>query len=192
MATPDALAVAEREVERVWSANNMPISRCNVHVGVARWQRKNGLCCYHTALEQQRFNKRVTGKVECRGEHSVIINPKILEDSGRDSFYDTVRHELAHVCSWTADGYSGHGRPWKRWARQLGADPQSCHAKKQREYDYYLGCPNGCFRSGKHRRSKKIKNPWLYQCSDCGDNCVSYEAGDRRPTVPGTCAVSLD
>ena len=192
MATPDALAVAEREAERLYCLNEMPIPQHDVHVGVARWERKNGLCKYNTALEERRFGKRVTGAVECDGEHTIIINPKILEDSGCEAFHDTVRHELAHVCSWEVDEYSGHGGPWKKWAERLGADPQRCHNKKNREYDYYLACPNGCWDKGYHRRSKKIKKPWGYQCSDCKDNCVSYTAGDRRPTTPGRCAVSLD
>jgi predicted SprT family Zn-dependent metalloprotease len=192
MATPDALMVAEREVERLYHNHSMPIPQHDVHVGVARWERKNGLCCYHTALEEQRFGKRVTGKVECDGEHSIIINPRVLEDSGREAFNDTVRHEMAHVCSWEADGYSGHGGPWTKWAKRLGADPSSCHSKKNRDYDYYLACPSGCFKSGYHRRSKRIKNPQTRVCSHCGDNCVSYEAGDTRPTTPGHCAVLLD
>jgi len=192
MATQDPLRQAEREVEKLYCLVDMPIPQCDVHVGVARWERKNGLCKYHTALDERRFGKRVTGAVECDGEHSIIINPKILEDSGRGSFNDTVRHELAHVCSWEADDYSGHGGPWKKWARRLGADPQSCHNKKSREYDYYLACPEGCFKSGYHRRSKRIKNPQTRVCSHCGATCVSHEAGDTRPTTPGICNVSLD
>ena len=192
MASTDALKQAEDEVTRLYHNYDMPLPQHDLHVGVARWDRKNGLCKYHTALDKKRFSKRVTGAVKCEGEHSIIINPQILEDSGREAFYDTVRHEVAHVCSWEADGYSGHGTPWKKWARRLGADPSRCHAKKNREYDYYLACPNGCWEKGYHQRSKKIKTPLGYHCSECGDSCVSYEAGDIRPTTPGHCAVSLD
>jgi len=192
MATKDALQQARDEVTRLYHNHSMPMQRGDVHVGVARWERRNGHCRYNTALEERRFNKRVTGAIECDGEHTVLINSKILEDSGVASFNDTVRHEVAHVCSWEADEYSGHGEPWKRWARKLGADPSACHSKKNREYSYYLGCPEGCFTNGYHRRSKRIQNPHTRVCAQCGATCVSYEAGDRRPTKPGTCAVSLD
>ena len=192
MASTDALKQAEDELARLYHLHDMPLPQHDVHVGVARWERKNGLCKYNTALNERRFGKRVTGAVKCEGEHSILINPKILEDRGREPFNDTVRHEVAHVCSWEADGYSGHGTPWKQWAKRLGADPQSCHNKKNREYDYFLACPDGCFRKGYHRRSKRIKNPHTRYCSYCGVTCVSYEAGDSRPTTPGHCAVSLD
>jgi len=192
MATIDPLQQARDEVTRLYDEQEIPFGRHKLHVGIAEWRRRNGHCRYNTALEAHRFGKRVTGAIECDGEHTVLINAKILEDSGRDAFNDTVRHEVAHVASWEADEYSGHGKPWQKWARKLGASPKSCHNKKNREYDYFLACPRGCFRNGYHRRSKRIQKPHTRACSYCGATCVSYEAVDTRPTVPGACAVSLD
>lgn len=55
---------------------------------------------------------------------------------------------------------------------------------------YLLGCPNGCVEWPYQQRSKRIKNPWLYSCPECGTTLVSCDGCDS-PTdcVPGTCAV---
>ena len=36
---------------------------------------------------------------------------------------DTLLHEIAHAMAWDLEQYSGHGTPWKRYCRQLGARP---------------------------------------------------------------------
>jgi predicted SprT family Zn-dependent metalloprotease len=55
---------------------------------------------------------------------------------------------------------------------------------------YLLACPNGCIRWSYQQRSKRIKNPWLYTCPDCGTALVSCDGSDS-PTAfePGTCNV---
>lgn len=191
----DPLALASQEVDRLFGQHSLSeyIQRDRVHVGVARWNSKNGVCKYNRQLtDKHRFGKRVTGLVRNRGRHTIIIDEQIVDDNGRESFFDTVRHELAHVIAYVDNGKSspGHGRLWKEWARRLGADPSACHNKKQQDYDYYIACPDGCFENGKHRRSKTVKKPWRYYCPECETRCVSYDAGDSIPETEGVCAVS--
>lgn len=56
---------------------------------------------------------------------------------------------------------------------------------------YVLACPNTCAAWPYQQRSKRIKNPWLYSCPECGTALISYDA-DARPVAPdpGTCYVA--
>lgn len=43
----------------------------------------------------------------------------------REDFLDTVKHEVAHALAYIKDGHCGHGKPWKKWAVKLGANPRA-------------------------------------------------------------------
>lgn len=199
--TDDALELVRAEMDRLFDDHRInAINRCQVHCAVARWDGRNGYCKYNVLLgDKRRFNKRITQTTEGDGHHVVAINEKILEQGNREDFLDTVRHELAHAVCYEAHGKSQkHNHRWKKMASKLGADPSSCHSKRDRsdEFDYYISCPNpNCdMQAGKTKRSKVIKRPFNRKCSVCGESTlVSHDAGTPAPTENGTVAVeSLD
>ncbi|AGM11538.1 hypothetical protein M199_gp128 [Halogranum tailed virus 1] len=193
----DALAVAEKEVDRLYDeypelADHLP--RSNLHMGVARWDGRNGYCKYNTRFGgKRRFNKRVTQTKHRSGHHINVINEKIFEQGNVEDFLDTVRHEVAHAVVYEMHGSSQkHNHNWKALAAKLGADPSSCHSKRDRsdEYNYYIGCPNCGYKGGKTKRSKVIKQPFNRMCGRCGETgMVSFDAGDEMPDENGVVAV---
>lgn len=76
-------------------------------VGVDRRSRRRmGVCNY---------NRRV-----------VAVSEWHLNESPLDTVMDTLLHEVAHACAAVYDNHYGHGDPWKRWCRALGAVPSRC------------------------------------------------------------------
>jgi predicted SprT family Zn-dependent metalloprotease len=182
--TKDALAAAKQEVDRLFAENRHPsrhLNRDQIDVGVARWKSRNGYCRYNCRLTKERFGERVDGYMSSHGNHSLVINERMWENDDHDSFIDTVRHELAHAVAYEKFGSNQkHNANWKKMARHLGADPSSCHnTNKGVDKPYIFGCPNGCFESGKSRRSKKVKRPWSRgrYCKHCGATPASADAG---------------
>ncbi|EWH09361.1 hypothetical protein DS2_13224 [Catenovulum agarivorans DS-2] len=55
----------------------------------------------------------------------ITISAHILEHNPIELQLDTLAHELAHALAYIADGHRGHGRPWQKWARALGATPKA-------------------------------------------------------------------
>ena len=56
---------------------------------------------------------------------------------------------------------------------------------------YVLACPNGCAAWPYQRRTKRIKNPWLYTCPECEATLLSRDAGDRSTDLEaGHCHVA--
>jgi hypothetical protein len=55
---------------------------------------------------------------------------------------------------------------------------------------YLLACPNGCTEWPYQRRTKRIKNPWLYTCPECDTTLVSCDGRDTPTRFdPGSCNV---
>lgn len=203
----DGLELMKGEVDRLYDeypgiADAMP--RQKVWCGVSRNDGRNGVCKYGKRLTKRRFNKQITQTERKSGHVVIVVNEKILKQGNRDDFLDTVRHELAHaICYGMHDKYpsrqkhhdydpyyKGHGEAWKQMAAKLGADPSSCHSKRDRsnEYNYMLGCPNCGNEWGKTKRSKVIKQPFNRKCQ-CGQSPLcSYDVGDEMPE-PGVVAV---
>ena len=186
----DALTIALNEVQRLYNEHDLELDRDKLHVAVTSWERKNGLCKYHAIPKAARNGKRMTTNSKT-GHHTIAINPRIIEDSGKNEFIDTVRHELAHAeCFVKYGGSQKHNHHWKAMAAKLGADPSACHKKKETDHNYYIGCPNCPMKAGKLRRSKTIKQPFNRRCTNCGETeLVSWGAGDDRPTENGVVAV---
>ena len=106
---------------------------------------------------------------------------------------DTVRHEVAHAAVHETHGVGvGHGPRWKEAARRAGAMPHATCAIGDDfvDADYVLSCPNECFTNGYLKRSKRIKQPWQYRCTECDRDLISYDF-DNRPVdpTPGHCYV---
>jgi predicted SprT family Zn-dependent metalloprotease len=130
---------------------------------------------------------------EATREYEIRIACRLFEDAGGDQWRDTIRHEVAHayVLETVGSDVQPHGHEWRDAARRAGADPVARYEGDDTvDVEYVLGCPNGCFERGYLQRSKRVKQPWLYTCDDCGTPPISYDVGDR-PTDPdpGTCYV---
>ena len=55
---------------------------------------------------------------------------------------------------------------------------------------YLLACPNGCMAWPYQRRTKRIKNPWLYVCPECETTLLSCGIDDSPTDLePGQCHV---
>jgi predicted SprT family Zn-dependent metalloprotease len=175
--TSEALQEAREEVDACYRQfpDLATVPRSCVHVGIARWRRKNGTCYYNKRpTRNEIWNKRVTGLERTDSEHTVVVNARVYEQDNLHGFVDTVRHELAHAWTYGRLGHSdGHGSEWKEIARKIGADPSSCHNKKDTDGKYVYGCPECLWWKNYHRRSKKIKHPGRYVCKECGTKMAS-------------------
>lgn len=176
-----------------------------IHAAVADWPRRRGQAKYDQRPTEHVFGERVPGSkiVSDTGEYTVLIASDIYEKDLE--WEDTAVHEIAHCVAHAmydeypkrtrngtsnGDPLASHGPKWKQLAKRLGANPSSCGPRENEDRKpYTYACPNGCWTSGKVRRSKKVQRPWLKYCTHCGAHCVSYDAGDERPSEPGTCAV---
>lgn len=194
----DMLTIAREEVNRLFEEHDLSqhISRDRIHVGVAEWDRRNGVCKYHKKLNgKKRFGKRMTSIPRKPAHHTIVINRKLTSE---DEFIDTVRHELAHAIAYEKHGSSQkHNANWKMMAAKLGADTSATHHKKKEghdsdesKYNYFIGCPNCGEKIGRQKRSKTIKRPFERMCNTCGEQrLVSFDAGDEMPEENGTVAV---
>lgn len=175
------LELARREVRELYDAHGLERyhRRSDLTVAVARWKRRNGVAQYNKTMPS-RNGARVSYE-DLDGHHAIGVNERIYEQGNIVGFIDTVRHELAHVMAYVdpgcgvRDSSPGHGAGWKQWATKLGADTSSRHNRKTNEYNYWYACPNGCWRTKKIRKSKKIKHPEKYTCKRCGATCESGE-----------------
>lgn len=122
-----------------------------------KWNKRRkswGLCCYRTKTIQ------LSERFLCHGEQ----------------LYDTVLHEIAHAL---AGPRAGHGPIWKRYARQVEANPSRTKSAKRTkkfmknmDYKYQYSC-NGCDNTGGFSR---LTNKWTEErviCTKCGSR-VSY------------------
>jgi predicted SprT family Zn-dependent metalloprotease len=159
-------------------------------------------------LTPEAFRIDVTGSFrrklgECRSisqsdsetmeKYEIRIARRLFEDRDDDTWRDTVRHEVAHayVLKTVGSGIQPHGDEWKAAARRAGADPVARYEGDDTvDAKYVLACPNGCFERGYLQRTKRVKQPWLYSCDECGARPISYDVSDRPPDPdPGTCYV---
>lgn len=204
----DALDAARRVVheafaENEWLSDHLSVD--DITVAVADWPRRRGQAKYNQRATEHVFGQRVPkSKIESvTGEYTVLMATGIYENEM--GWRDTVLHEVAHcvahakhdvypkrVRNGTSNGHelASHGPVWKKLARKIGAEPSSCAPRKNEDRKpYRFACVNGCWNSGKVRRSKKVQKPWTRHCKQCGADCVSYDAGDEMPDEAGTCAV---
>lgn len=158
------------------------LSREKVHCFMApRFKRKHGQCQYN--------RRKANSDVRSVGHHVIRIAPGIMDDE--HDWQDTVRHEVAHALAYEKWGSSQrHNSNWKWVCEEVGAEPTRCADKRHTERPYKFACSNGCWETGKLKRSKKIKRPWSRYCNDCGEMCVSWDAGNPKPTEPGVCEVA--
>ena len=159
---------------------------------VAGWKRRRGLCSYNKRVPRNEFGARVTGAEFDyeSGHHAIGIAKRIYEDE--NDWEGTVRHELVHAVLYEKHGESQeHNENFKQMNRRIGGSADASHEREN--YEYAISCPNGCFTTGKMRRSKKVQRPWTRRCKHCGSTCVSHDYEAAVPDEEGVCAVeSID
>lgn len=130
---------------------------------------------------------------EANREYEIRIARRLFEDADDDQWRDTVRHEVAHayVLETVGSDVHPHGDEWKDAAHRAGADPVARYEGDDTvDAKYVLACSNGCFERGYLQRAKRVKQPWLYTCDECGTRPISYDVGNRPlDPAPGTCYV---
>jgi len=173
------------ELDRLFAEHEMPdrLDRSDVHGYVADWQRKIGNAKYNTYIEPKEYGERITGRERASGQFSVGVALRAFDS--KDTWVDTVAHELAHVTAYVMEEYGGygnspgHGTGWKIEADRLGADPTRTDrvAPENRvEPNYIVECVECGYTWERQRRSKIVKHPGRYSCGDCGGSLESREA----------------
>jgi len=147
-----------------------------IHVSInGSFKRVHGKC---------KYNQNKNGEYRKHEYHIQIAKNCILNNA---NWRDTVRHEFAHAIAYEKHGTSQkHNENWKQICRMINAEPTRCASQKHTEPSYQYACPNECWTSGKHKRSKKIQKPWRKICAQCNEQCVSFDTGEPVPDTPGT------
>lgn len=170
----------QAELDRLFEEHEMPdeLSREDVHGYVADWKRKIGNAKYDTYIEPKRYGKRITGREYAYREYAVGVAVRSFD--AKDTWKDTVAHELAHVTAYIENGHesAGHGSLWKMEAERLDADPSRTDrvAPENRvDPNYIIECQDCGYTWDRQRKSKIVKYPERYNCGDCGGNLESRE-----------------
>ena len=110
----------------------------------------------------------------------ITISESVLEDD--ESFFDTIRHEYAHMAVYKMHPKEKHQHDaaWKEMCRRIGCAPQSrsqMTAEKEREWQdtarYRIHCPQCGTDSYYHRAGKCVQylqkgRTDRVQCGKCG------------------------
>ncbi len=67
-----------------------------------------------------------------------------------DHIRDTILHEIAHAL--VGPGH-GHNAVWRKKAREIGCTAARCHTLNFSKARWLMYCPNGCFKTERHRRN---------------------------------------
>ncbi len=177
---PTVVEKVQAELDRLFEECDMPdeLDRDDVHGYVADWQGKIGNCKYNTYIESREYGERITGRERAHREYAVGVAKRAFDS--KDTWYDTLAHELAHVTAYIKNGHSspGHETLWKVEADRLGADPSRTDRiapENQVEPNYIIECQDCGYTWERQRRSKIVKYPERYNCGSCDGNLTSRE-----------------
>jgi len=99
---------------------------------------------------------------------------------------DTILHEIAHALADINDDHRGHGSPWKKACRSIGAKPVRCHTGEvvDDEGKYLVKCPSCSFKFARHRfnRTKltQLKNGFSWFNCTCKTNRMDVYFGGKK------------
>lgn len=123
---------------------------------------------YHKSIKDYKlkFGRKRRAYGTCKyGTKTIEIHMYLCKHVEKKDVRDTVLHEMAHAIDKEVNGYSsGHGRPWKRIATEIGCNPRSSSNKggnvvKESKYVMVLDKGDGTFEyiCGKHRKKRTIR-----------------------------------
>lgn len=76
--------------------------------------------------QQSQLNSKSGRRSTLLGQFFPVANLIVINDGLTwEQQSDTLRHELAHAIVYHQEGIGGHGRRWRRIARQLGTNPRA-------------------------------------------------------------------
>ncbi|NUC72572.1 SprT-like domain-containing protein [Haloterrigena sp. SYSU A558-1] len=121
-------------------------------------------------IEISKQLKRTAGKaIRKNGQLKMRFAWKAYQTWGwGDDFEAVIRHELIHIWEYETFGKGGHGRNFKRKARELDA-PRHCKSFASDEAKWFLVCSNCGKKTPRFRRSKVIENPHRYRTKCCNE-----------------------
>ena len=96
---------------------------------------------------------------------TIALTWKAYEQHGWEQFSATVRHELIHAWQYHEFGEADHGRTFDRWIDRFDT---SQHCERFTAPKWWLVCEDCGGRIARYRRSKTVRNPEQYSCSECG------------------------
>jgi SprT protein len=106
----------------------------------------------------------------------IRFNPWLFAKYPKDSYDNTIPHEVAHYISdylYNLKNIKPHGKEWKAIMRDFGAEPnvtgnytlEGIPVKKIKRYDYQCACRQVALTVYRHR--KIIQGVQQYCCRDC-------------------------
>jgi len=112
--------------------------------------------------------------------HTIRINPILLNENPQYIILQTVPHEMAHVVVSAFYEDRGiqvrvHGHEWQRVMRLFGLEPNRCHSldtssiralRKQSEYHFNCGCVGKVYKLSKNKYTRHL-NGVTYRCLVC-------------------------
>ncbi|WP_458190945.1 SprT-like domain-containing protein [Haladaptatus sp. NG-WS-4] len=96
---------------------------------------------------------------------TIALTWTAYQQHGCKQFSETVRHELVHAWQYHEFGDADHGATFTRWTDCLDT---SQHCERFTAPKWWLVCKGCGGRSARYRRSKTVRNPEQYSCSECG------------------------
>jgi SprT-like protein len=123
-----------------------------------RAQRQSGVTRYNPATEAI----------------TIALTWTAYEQHGWEQFSETVHHELVHAWQYHEFGDADHGATFTQWTDRLNT---SQHCERFTTPKWWLVCEDCGGRSARYRRSKTVRNPEQYSCSECGGP-LRVEEGD--------------
>lgn len=107
---------------------------------------------------------------------SISITWEFFQKKGWRAVAKTVRHELIHVHLLNTQNEDGHGEMFKQYAEKLDT---RVHCERFSDPKWWVTCTNCGGEIPRYRRSKLVKNPEKYKCSECGGGFVVKEVAPR-------------
>jgi SprT-like protein len=107
---------------------------------------------------------------------TITLSWDAFEHHGWEQFSATVRHELIHAWQYHKYGEADHGRTLDRWTDAL--DTSQC-CERFTSPNWWVICEDCDGQLARYRRSKVVKHPEKYSCSDCGGSLRVEEAADE-------------
>ena len=123
--------------------------------------------------------KRKAGQYQ-HGEKKIRISKYLLENHS-EKVIETLKHEIGHAVVMQKcknRNTRPHGEEWKSVMHEIGVEnPEACHSLQLTDYNYIVRCinPDCGLEIGRHRKSRLVKKPESYLCSECGSKLESFK-----------------
>ncbi|ODR79560.1 hypothetical protein BG842_06545 [Haladaptatus sp. W1] len=107
---------------------------------------------------------------------TIVLTWTAYKQHGWEQFSETVRHELIHAWQYHEFGEADHGATFTRWTEDLDTTK---HYERFTTPKWWLVCEDCGGQIARYRRSKTVRNPEQYSCSQCGGAIRVEEANSH-------------